>query len=192
MDFFTFNTLWHQACELCCKAPGENQPCVSSFQVDLRWLVYFLVFGLYLLDRSLNPHCILSSEANLHGLMVRCWWRSWNGRPNMCWQICQINLNCSAFFLPLVKTTSALIKLRNIARDMLTPIHIILCIRKRRSHLFSEANSFHFQLNSAPADIPDMYSKPGTACNDYTGYCDVFQKCREVRDRIKSGAGEDC
>ena len=25
--------------------------------------------------------------------------RSWNGRPNMChWQICQINLNCSAFF----------------------------------------------------------------------------------------------
>ena len=26
-----------------------------------------------------------------------------------------------------------------------------------------------------------MYSKPGTACNDYTGYCDVFQKCREVR-----------
>ena len=60
-----------------------------------------MVFGLYLLDRSLNPHCILSSEANLHGLMVRCWWRSWNGRPNMCWQICQINLNCSAFFLPL-------------------------------------------------------------------------------------------
>ena len=80
----------------------------------------------------------------------------------------------------LVKTTSALIKLRNIARDMLTPIHIILCIRKRRSHLFSEADSFHFQLNSAPADIPDMYSKPGTACNEYTGYCDVFQKCREV------------
>ena len=38
----------------------------------------------------------------------------------------------------------------------------------------------NFQLNSAPADIPDMYSKPGTACNDYTGYCDVFQKCREV------------
>ena len=30
-----------------------------------------------------------------------------------------------------------------------------------------------------------MYSKPGTACNDYTGYCDVFQKCREVRDKIK-------
>ena len=39
----------------------------------------------------------------------------------------------------------------------------------------------NFQLNSAPADIPDMYSKPGTACNEYTGYCDVFQKCREVR-----------
>ena len=38
------------------------------------------------------------------------------------------------------------------------------------------------QLNAAPRDIPDMYSKPGTACNDYTGYCDVFQKCREVRN----------
>lgn len=28
--------------------------------------------------------------------------------------------------------------------------------------------------------IPDMYSKPGTPCNDYNGYCDVFQMCREV------------
>jgi disintegrin and metalloproteinase domain-containing protein 10 len=25
-----------------------------------------------------------------------------------------------------------------------------------------------------------MYAKPGTPCNDYIGYCDVFQKCREV------------
>lgn len=25
-----------------------------------------------------------------------------------------------------------------------------------------------------------MFSKPGTPCNDYNGYCDVFQKCREV------------
>jgi len=25
-----------------------------------------------------------------------------------------------------------------------------------------------------------MYSKPGTPCNDYNGYCDVFQRCREV------------
>ncbi|KRT83873.1 hypothetical protein AMK59_4262, partial [Oryctes borbonicus] len=25
-----------------------------------------------------------------------------------------------------------------------------------------------------------MYSKPGTPCNDYNGYCDVFQMCREV------------
>lgn len=31
-----------------------------------------------------------------------------------------------------------------------------------------------------PYNIPDMYSKPGTPCNDYNGYCDVFQKCREV------------
>lgn len=25
-----------------------------------------------------------------------------------------------------------------------------------------------------------MLSKPGTPCNDYNGYCDVFQRCREV------------
>lgn len=31
-----------------------------------------------------------------------------------------------------------------------------------------------------PYDVPDMYSKPGTPCNNYNGYCDVFQKCREV------------
>ncbi|OAD56554.1 Disintegrin and metalloproteinase domain-containing protein 10 [Eufriesea mexicana] len=37
-----------------------------------------------------------------------------------------------------------------------------------------------FDWNSPPYDIPDMYSKPGTPCNDYNGYCDVFQKCREV------------
>ncbi|KAG8242950.1 hypothetical protein J6590_055673 [Homalodisca vitripennis] len=36
-----------------------------------------------------------------------------------------------------------------------------------------------FVWNSAPYDIPDMFSKPGTPCNDYNGYCDVFQKCRE-------------
>ncbi len=28
--------------------------------------------------------------------------------------------------------------------------------------------------------MPGMHSKPGTPCNDYKGYCDVFQKCREV------------
>uniref|UniRef100_T1HCD6 Disintegrin domain-containing protein n=1 Tax=Rhodnius prolixus TaxID=13249 RepID=T1HCD6_RHOPR len=37
-----------------------------------------------------------------------------------------------------------------------------------------------FAWNSLPYDIPDMFSKPGTPCNDYNGYCDVFQKCREV------------
>lgn len=25
-----------------------------------------------------------------------------------------------------------------------------------------------------------MFAKPGTPCNDYNGYCDVFRKCREV------------
>ncbi|XP_043289218.1 disintegrin and metalloproteinase domain-containing protein 10-like [Venturia canescens] len=37
-----------------------------------------------------------------------------------------------------------------------------------------------FSWNSAPYEIPDMMSKPGTPCNDYNGYCDVFQRCREV------------
>ncbi|XP_076644543.1 disintegrin and metalloproteinase domain-containing protein 10 isoform X2 [Halictus rubicundus] len=37
-----------------------------------------------------------------------------------------------------------------------------------------------FAWNSAPYDVPDMLSKPGTPCNDYNGYCDVFQRCREV------------
>ena len=37
-----------------------------------------------------------------------------------------------------------------------------------------------FELNEKPFDIPDMFSKPGTPCNNYAGYCDVFQKCRQV------------
>ena len=37
-----------------------------------------------------------------------------------------------------------------------------------------------FQWQRPPHDVPDMYSKPGTPCNNYQGYCDVFQKCREV------------
>ncbi|XP_014212080.1 disintegrin and metalloproteinase domain-containing protein 10 [Copidosoma floridanum] len=37
-----------------------------------------------------------------------------------------------------------------------------------------------FDWNSPPYDIPDMFAKPGTPCNDYIGYCDVYQRCREV------------
>ncbi|KAJ8917205.1 hypothetical protein NQ315_012697 [Exocentrus adspersus] len=37
-----------------------------------------------------------------------------------------------------------------------------------------------FEWNDRPYDIPDMYAKPGTPCNNYIGYCDVFQVCREV------------
>lgn len=37
-----------------------------------------------------------------------------------------------------------------------------------------------FDWNSPPYDIPNMFAKPGTPCNDYIGYCDVFQRCREV------------
>ncbi|KAK4292187.1 hypothetical protein Pmani_035029 [Petrolisthes manimaculis] len=37
-----------------------------------------------------------------------------------------------------------------------------------------------FEWNVPPYDIPDMYAKAGTPCNNYKGYCDVFKKCREV------------
>lgn len=37
-----------------------------------------------------------------------------------------------------------------------------------------------FGWNVKPYDIPDLYAKPGSPCNDYNGYCDVFQNCREV------------
>uniref|UniRef100_T1IUZ6 ADAM10 endopeptidase n=1 Tax=Strigamia maritima TaxID=126957 RepID=T1IUZ6_STRMM len=37
-----------------------------------------------------------------------------------------------------------------------------------------------FEWNTSPYDIPDMFAKPGTPCDNYNGYCDVFQKCREV------------
>lgn len=37
-----------------------------------------------------------------------------------------------------------------------------------------------FVWNKAPYDVPNMFAKPGTPCNEYIGYCDVFQKCREV------------
>ncbi|CAK1545924.1 unnamed protein product [Leptosia nina] len=50
-----------------------------------------------------------------------------------------------------------------------------LCCRKPGGPCLS---SFHW--NTPPYDVPDMYAKPGTPCNDYNGYCDVFQRCREV------------
>lgn len=50
-----------------------------------------------------------------------------------------------------------------------------LCCRRPGGQCLS---SFHW--NTAPYDVPDMYAKPGTPCNDYNGYCDVFQRCREV------------
>ncbi|XP_063824522.1 uncharacterized protein LOC135074145 [Ostrinia nubilalis] len=50
-----------------------------------------------------------------------------------------------------------------------------LCCRKPGGPCLS---SFHW--NAPPYDVPDMYAKPGTPCNDYNGYCDVFQRCREV------------
>ena len=37
-----------------------------------------------------------------------------------------------------------------------------------------------FEWNSAPYDVPDAHVKAGSPCNNYNGYCDVFQRCREV------------
>ncbi|CAG4918200.1 unnamed protein product [Colias eurytheme] len=50
-----------------------------------------------------------------------------------------------------------------------------LCCRKPGGPCLSS-----FYWNTPPFDVPDMYAKPGTPCNDYNGYCDVFQRCREV------------
>lgn len=48
--------------------------------------------------------------------------------------------------------------------------------------IFMESRS-SFDWNLPPYDIPDMFSKPGTPCNDYNGYCDMFQRCRDVDPR---------
>ena len=53
-----------------------------------------------------------------------------------------------------------------------------LCCKLPGDPLSPCVSSFQWQV--APHDVPDMYSKPGTPCNNYQGYCDVFQKCREV------------
>ncbi|XP_037573303.1 disintegrin and metalloproteinase domain-containing protein 10 [Dermacentor silvarum] len=37
-----------------------------------------------------------------------------------------------------------------------------------------------FEWNHPPYDVPNLFAKPGTPCDNYNGYCDVFQKCREV------------
>ncbi|XP_017493589.1 PREDICTED: disintegrin and metalloproteinase domain-containing protein 10-like, partial [Rhagoletis zephyria] len=37
-----------------------------------------------------------------------------------------------------------------------------------------------FEWNTTPYDVPDLYSKPGTPCDNYNGYCDTSQRCREV------------
>ncbi|CAG2122119.1 unnamed protein product, partial [Medioppia subpectinata] len=37
-----------------------------------------------------------------------------------------------------------------------------------------------FEWNSVPYDVPDLNAKAGTPCDNYNGYCDAFQKCREV------------
>ena len=37
-----------------------------------------------------------------------------------------------------------------------------------------------FEWNAVPYDVPDLYAKAGTPCDNYNGYCDAFQSCREV------------
>ncbi|KAJ6222620.1 hypothetical protein RDWZM_001165 [Blomia tropicalis] len=37
-----------------------------------------------------------------------------------------------------------------------------------------------FDWNTTPYDVPDLNSKPGTPCDNYNGYCDISQRCREV------------
>ena len=42
-----------------------------------------------------------------------------------------------------------------------------------------------FEWTKPPHDVPNMYSKAGTPCNNYQGYCDVFKKCREVSEAVR-------
>ena len=51
-----------------------------------------------------------------------------------------------------------------------------VCSVKYIYHYFRSS----FEWNYTPYDVPDMHAKPGTPCNNYNGYCDVFQRCREV------------
>ncbi|XP_054710246.1 disintegrin and metalloproteinase domain-containing protein 10-like [Uloborus diversus] len=37
-----------------------------------------------------------------------------------------------------------------------------------------------FEWNLPPYDVPDLYAKPGAPCDNYNGYCDVHQSCREI------------
>ncbi|CAL1300960.1 unnamed protein product, partial [Larinioides sclopetarius] len=37
-----------------------------------------------------------------------------------------------------------------------------------------------FQWNLPPYDVPNLYAKPGAPCDNYNGYCDVHQSCREI------------
>lgn len=37
-----------------------------------------------------------------------------------------------------------------------------------------------YQWNEPPFDVPNLYSKPGSPCKNYTGYCDAYHVCREV------------
>lgn len=37
-----------------------------------------------------------------------------------------------------------------------------------------------FQWNEVPYDVPDMFAKPGTPCNDYNGY-EFCVKCRKTK-----------
>jgi disintegrin and metalloproteinase domain-containing protein 10 len=98
------NDLLTKACELCCRLPGENQPCLC---VILHYDIAILFLNILSTLLSINMSIILT------GIIFR------------------------------------------------------------RSS---------FDWNSPPYDIPNMFSKPGTPCNDYNGYCDVFQKCREVSE----------
>ena len=78
----------------------------------------------------------------------------------------------------------------------LLEVKYAVCSAKRHPTKFSAQASINtpfspnlrssFDWNTAPYAIPDLYSKAGTPCDQYRGYCDVFRKCREV-----SGSGDD-
>ena len=68
--------------------------------------------------------------------------------------------------------------MKNTHKHCISWIHKYKCV-------FSNFSS-SFDWNVPPYNIPDMYAKPGTPCDNYKGYCDVFQKCREVSINFKN------
>lgn len=59
--------------------------------------------------------------------------------------------------------------------------YVKYCKKQKQELIFNHQKiRSSFEWNTSPYDVPDLYAKPGTPCDNYNGYCDVNQRCREV------------